>query len=207
MVRLTRVDRHRALPVKPKMKKHVLFIQGAGTGAYAEDRLLADSLQRELGAGYDVQCPQMPDEENSPYPQWQAEIDARLAAMHGCVALVGHSVGGSVLLKYLCDRPATSRVAGLFVIAAPYWGASEFWSWDEGALPADAAARLAGTWPLIFYQSRDDEVVPFAHLALYAAKLPRATIREFDGRGHQFGNDLAEVAADIRSSHGMQAGG
>jgi uncharacterized protein len=182
------------------MKRYVLFIQGAGAGAYAEDRLLAESLQRELGAGYEVQCPQMPDEENSPYPAWKAEIDSRLAAMKGAVALVGHSVGGSVLLKYLCERKPAKPIAGLFVIAAPYWGASEFWSWDEGALPADAATRLAGDWPLIFYQSRDDEVVPFAHLALYAAKLPRATIREFDGRGHQFKNDLSAVAADIKKS-------
>ena len=180
------------------MSKHVLFIQGAGAGAYAEDRLLADSLERELGAAYAVQCPQMPDEENSRYLQWKAEIDSRLAAMEGLVVLVGHSVGGSVLLKYLCDGKPPRQIAGLFVIAAPYWGASEFWSWDQGALPADAATRLAGDWPLIFYQSVDDEVVPFAHLAMYAAKLPRATIREFGGRGHQFKNDLSEVAADIK---------
>ena len=63
------------------MKKSVLFIHGAGTGAYAEDRLLADALQQALGGNYDVQCPQMPDEENSPYPAWKAEIDSRLAAM------------------------------------------------------------------------------------------------------------------------------
>jgi hypothetical protein len=182
------------------MKSYVLFIQGAGAGAYAEDRLLADSLQRKLGTDYEVRCPQMPDEENSPYPQWKAEIDSQLAAMKGAVTLVGHSVGGSVLLKYLCERRPTKPIAGLFVIAAPYWGASEFWSWDEGTLPADAAAKLAGDWPLIFYQSRDDEVVPLAHLALYAAKLPRATIREFDGRGHQFKNDLSAVAADIEKS-------
>ena len=188
------------------MPEYVLFIQGAGAGAYAEDRLLADSLERELGAAYEVQCPQMPDEENSPYPQWKAEIESRLAAMKGPVALVGHSVGGSVLLKYLCDAKPTRQIAGLFVIAAPYWGASEFWSWDEGTLPADAATRLAGDWPLVFYQSRDDEVVPFAHLAMYAAKLPRATFREFDGRGHQFKNDLAEVAADIRRATSTPGG-
>jgi pimeloyl-ACP methyl ester carboxylesterase len=51
---------------------------------------------------------------------------------------------------------------------------------------------------VFFYHSRDDEVVPFEHLALYQAKLPKATVREFDGRGHQFGDDLSEVARDIR---------
>lgn len=59
----------------------------------------------------------------------------------------------------------------------------------------DQVARLALYEPP--FNSRDDEIVPFAHLALYAAKLPQATIREVDGRGHQFGNDLADVAEDI----------
>jgi hypothetical protein len=57
------------------MKRPVLFIHGAGTGAYAADRLLADSLQRALGRRFDVRGPQMPDEENAPYPAWRAEIE------------------------------------------------------------------------------------------------------------------------------------
>ncbi|WP_368563333.1 alpha/beta hydrolase [Pseudoxanthomonas sp. UTMC 1351] len=179
------------------MNGSVLVIQGGGTGAYAADRVLADSLERALGADWEVQYPQMPDEENCPYPEWKAEIDARLVSIKGSVALVGHSIGGSVLLKYLCDPPSPLSILGLFVVAAPYWGADPSWRWEEMALPADAAARLAGDWPLFLYHSRDDEIVPFSHLALYAAKLPRAAVREYDGRGHQFGDDLADVAADI----------
>jgi hypothetical protein len=34
---------------------------------------------------------------------------------------------------------------------------------------------------------------------MYAEKLPKAVIREFDGRGHQFNNDMSEVAQDIKS--------
>jgi hypothetical protein len=41
--------------------------------------------------------------------------------------------------------------------------------------------------------------VPFGHLSLYEAILPRATFRKIDGRGHQFRNDLKEVAADLRT--------
>ena len=52
--------------------------------------------------------------------------------------------------------------------------------------------------PVFLYHSRDDEWVPYAHLALYAEKLPQATIHEFDGRGHQFDGDLSEVARDIK---------
>ncbi|TKR29501.1 alpha/beta fold hydrolase [Luteimonas gilva] len=178
------------------MNGSVLFIHGGGTGAYAADRALADSLQRALGAGWEVDSPPMPDEENCPYPEWRAVIDARIASMKGPVMLVGHSVGGSVLLKYLCERRSTPRIAGLFAVASPYWGTGG-WNWDELALPADAAKRLTGDWPLVLYYSRDDEVVPFSHLALYTAKLPRAAVREYEGRDHQFGEDLTDVAADI----------
>jgi hypothetical protein len=34
---------------------------------------------------------------------------------------------------------------------------------------------------------------------MYAEKLPHVTIREFDGRGHRFNDDLSEIAADITS--------
>ena len=47
------------------------------------------------------------------------------------------------------------------------------------------------------YYNCDDEVVPFAHAALYAQKLPQATVRRFDGPGHQFDDDLSAVALDI----------
>jgi uncharacterized protein len=182
------------------MHRDVLFIQGAGAGAYAEDRLLAASLERALGADYEVHCPQMPDEDNPSYAAWTTEIETRLVGFNCAVTVVGHSVGGSVLLKYVCERAPGPRIAGLFVLAAPFWGASEGWRWDEGTLPADAASKLASNWPLLLYHSRDDEVVPFGHLALYAARLPRATVRALDEGGHQFRNDLAGVAADVRQS-------
>jgi hypothetical protein len=182
----------------------VLFIQGGGEGAYAADRALADSLEYALGAGWRVQYPRMPDEERCPYPEWKVEIDAQLASMKDAVALVGHSIGGSMLLKYLCERRSPPNIIGLFSVAAPCWGADPSWRWEELTLPADASERLSGDWPLVLYHGRDDEVVPFSHLALYASKLPRATIREYEGRGHQFGNDLSDVAADItRASNAL----
>jgi uncharacterized protein len=100
------------------MRRYVLFIHGAGTGAYAADRLLADSLRAALGDGFQVDCPRMPDEENAPYGEWKAAIRSKLRAKRAPV-LVGHSVGGSVLLKFLCERRSPARIAGLFVIATP----------------------------------------------------------------------------------------
>ena len=180
------------------MKKPVLFIHGAGEGAFEEDALLVASLRNALNPAYDVRYPKMPEEDSATYADWKAPIERELATLDDEVTLVGHSVGGSVLVKYLSEGQLDKPVSSLFLLAAPYWGADEFWRWDEARLPDDVAAKLASVPRIFLYSSRDDGTVPFAHLALYAAKLPWATVREFDGRGHQFGNDLAEVAEDIR---------
>jgi uncharacterized protein len=175
-------------------KRQVLFIHGGG--GYEEDKILAANLRDALGAAYDVRYPKMPAEDNPEYEAWKEQIEKELAALDGEVVLVGHSLGASVLLKYLSEEKVEKPVAGLFLVAAPYWGAED-WKVDEYALREDFASKLPEGLPVFLYHSRDDEVVPFAHLRLYKARLPGATIREFDGRGHQF-DDLSEVARDIK---------
>lgn len=178
--------------------RSVLFVHGAGDGAYEEDELLVASLRGSLGEGYEVHYPRMPASFEATFDDWLAPIENGLARLEEPAYLVGHSVGGSVLLKYLCTA-RRAKVAALHVMAAPFWGADDFWSWDEASLPSDAASRLAYVPQVFLYHARDDEVVPFAHLRLYQELFPAAQVRELGARGHQFGNDLAEVAQDIES--------
>lgn len=188
------------------MQQQVLVIHGAGEGAYAADKQLAESLQRSLGSEYDVACPELPDEANAPYDQWKQRIEQELAASQGPSVLVGHSVGASIVAKWLSDNAVQQPLAGIFLLANPYWGGDgwRYEGYEELELPAGFAARLPQGTPLFLYHGRDDEVVPFAHLALYAKQLPQATVRALAGRGHQFNNDLAEVAADILSLRDRQ---
>jgi predicted alpha/beta hydrolase family esterase len=175
------------------MTRQILFIHGSGgESAYEEDGILAASLQNALGSAYEVRYPKMPLEESAGYSDWKAQI-----AMDDAAILVAHSVGGSILLKYLSEEQVEKPLAGLFLLATPYFGGDENWDYPEMNLTQDFATKLPAIPRIFLYHSRDDEVVPFAHLALYAAKLPRAIVRIFDGRGHQFGNNLADIAEDI----------
>jgi uncharacterized protein len=180
------------------MKKQVLFIQGGGEGAYEEDEKLAASLQDALGAEYHVSYPRMPNEEDPQDEVWMAQISKELASFDGKVILVGHSAGGAVLLKYLLKEKVSKPIAGIFLMAIPYWGPEDEQD-EEYTLREGFASQLPKGVPIFLYHSRDDEWVPFAHLAMYAEKIPQAIVREFDGRGHQFNNDLSEVTADIKS--------
>lgn len=178
------------------MKRQVLFVHGGGEGAHEADEKLAASLGDALGSGYEVRSPKMPREDSPEYGAWRDQIARELAAMDGEVVLAGHSLGAFVLLKCLSEEAVEGPFAGLFLVAAPYVGAGG-WEIEEDAIREDSASKLPTGLPVFFYHGRDDEVVPFEHLGLYAEKLPRATIREFDGRGHQFGEDLSEVARDV----------
>jgi len=180
------------------MKKQVLFIQGAGEGAYEEDEKLAASLQEALGTEYHVLYPQMPNEESPEDEAWITQISIELASLDGKVILVGHSAGGAVLLKYLLKENNAKPIAGIFLISIPYWGPEDEED-DEYTLHEGFASEFPKGAPIFLYHSRDDEIIPFAHLAIYAEKIPQATIREFDRRGHQFNNDLSEIAEDITS--------
>ena len=181
------------------VKTCVLFVQGGGNGAHREDAALAASLERALGGEYEVHFPRMPDEKDPDVESWKRKISAELSRLRGKILLVGHSLGGSIALKYLSEEEVDRAIAGLFLLAAPSWDEVQ-WNFDDLKLPRNIAERLAFIPRIFLYHSRDDAVVPFAHLALHAARLPQATIRAVDGRGHQFGNDLTDVARDIRST-------
>lgn len=180
-------------------KKQVVFIRGAGgEEAHKEDAKLATSLQESLGATYNVRYPHMPDDD-APNSEWIRQIGKEIAAINNEVILVAHSVGASTLLKYFAENKVKHQIAGIFLIATPFWGGDKGWHYEGFTMPEDFPAHLPKEVPIYLYHNRDDSIAPFAHLALYAAKLPQATIREGASGGHQFDDDLTQVAKDIKN--------
>lgn len=172
------------------------MIHGAGEPRRRNGEVYWEPLLRSsLGSGYVVRAPRMPEPEEPHYQPWAERIAKLIADIEGPL-LVGHSFGASVLLKYLSEAPARPALAGLFLVAAPFWGPN----FPEFALRADFAVALRDLSPLYFYQSRDDAEIPIEHLERYRRALPHAVVRVLDGRGHEFDQpEFPELAADIRS--------
>lgn len=180
------------------MKKHVLFIHGGGYDGYKEDEKLVTSLQTLLGDTYHVEYPRMPSDESLPDFGWLQKIENEYADIKNQAILVGHSLGGSMLLKYLSEKESKKGIAGIFLISTPFWSGDE--DWKRGLkLQEGFPDRLPKNIPIFLYHCRDDQEVPFEHLARYAQSLPNATIRELASGGHQLNNDLSIVSNDIKS--------
>ncbi len=176
----------------------VLFIQGAGNMHEPEGSgRLAAYLARELGTDYRVIAPEMPDADNPHYQPWRDRIEQELDAIDEDVILVGHSFGGSVLLKYLAEGSYQKPVRGLFLVSVPNWG-PDGWAYDEFAAPDDVASRLPES-RIFLYHSRDDQEVPFAHLHYYEERLRTAMARPIAGSEHSFVEGLPLLVEDIKS--------
>ncbi|MEC5425285.1 alpha/beta hydrolase [Virgibacillus sp. C22-A2] len=180
-------------------KKQVLFIHSAGAQEFHQgSNELAAYVQKALGAEYNLLYPKMPNPENPEYTLWKVQLEKELTALEGEVVLIGHSLGCSVLLKYLSEEPCQLSISGIFMIAAPYWGKDKDWQNKEYTLPYNFVSSLLQTSKVFFYHSRTDEIVPFAHLGHYSRRFPQAITRALDGDEHYFSNGLPELVDDIK---------
>ncbi|MEH2493976.1 putative alpha/beta hydrolase family esterase [Bradyrhizobium sp. AZCC 1678] len=181
------------------MKKQVLFIQGGGAGTYDEwDSKLVDSLRRELGPGYDVRYPRMPNEANPSYTMWKAALAEEIAGLDDGAVLIGHSLGGTILINALAEAAPNRKLAGVFLIAAPFVGAGG-WPSEDIKPTAELGGRLPPRTPIYLYHGSKDDTAPFAHVDLYEGAIPGAIVHRLRGRNHQLNDDLAEVAAGVRA--------
>jgi predicted alpha/beta hydrolase family esterase len=172
----------------------VLFIQGAGDMRHPEGSgHLAAFLADQLGSDYRVIAPAMPNADDPEYSSWRDAIERDLTAIDGDVVIVGHSFGGSVLLKFLAEGTVRKPIRGLFLVSVPFWG-DDF---ADFALSPDFAARLPAA-PTFLYHSIDDPEVSVASLRRYQRELPDATTRPIAGSEHSFVHGLPVLVDDIR---------
>ena len=166
-------------------------------GAHDEwDNKLVDSLRHELGPNYDVRYPRMPNEADPSYAMWKAALAEEIAGLDDGAILIGHSLGGTILINALAQVRPKRKLAGVFLIAAPFVGAGG-WPSEDIKPAADLGARLPLKTPIHLYHGSKDDTAPFAHVDLYEAAIPGAIVHRLDGRNHQLNDDLAEVAAGV----------
>src|SRR5215207_501547 len=178
--------------------RQVLFVQGGGEGVHDQwDNQLVDNLRSELGPSYEIRYPVMPNEADPKYGIWKPALQRELAALDPGAIVIGHSIGGTILIHVLAERTLHSDLGAICLISAPFIGPGG-WESDEIEARPDLGEWLPSDVPIYFYHGRDDDSVPIAHVELYANAVPRAQVRRLAGRDHQLDNRITEVATDIQ---------
>ena len=181
------------------MSRNVLLLHSAGPQGPGEgSEPFAARLREELGSQYEIDFPILPKPNDPHYEPWSERLGEIFGASAEPLVVVGHSLGGSVLLKHLAESEPPERITGIVLAETPFWGTS---GWEaEWALPDGWPNPSTQLPPIRLFHSRDDEEIPFDHLECYARRLPEATAHSLDGNGHLLDRgDLTEILDAIRS--------
>ena len=156
------------------------------------------SLQENLGDGYEVFLPKMPNAQNAVYKEWCIWFEKFLPLLNDGVILIGHSLGAVFLAKYLSEHDVFKKISATLLVAPPF-----------GRDLGEPLPQFSITEPLtkfneqggkiIIFHSKDDPVVDFVELTHYQEQLPTAEIRIFEDRGHFNMEEFPEIVEEIRN--------
>jgi predicted alpha/beta hydrolase family esterase len=154
------------------------------------------AIDKKLGEHYEVLAPRMPNAQNAKYQEWKIWFEKIIPLLNDNLILIGHSLGGIFLAKYLAEENISKRIRAMFLIAAPFVAPNQTHLGDF-TLPASLQKLINQGGDIFLYHSRDDEVVPFADCEKYQKALPQAHARLFTNRQHFNQVELPEIIEDI----------
>lgn len=154
------------------------------------------TLREKLGEGYEVIDVDMPNKLNAKYEEWKIWFEKFLPYIRDGVILVGHSLGGTFLAKYLSEGRFPKKIEGLFLVSAVYEADTEEYSLASFTLPDRLNIDVE---KIYLYHSEDDPIVPVSDIEQYMERLPQATARLFKDRKHFTQEEFPELVEDIKS--------
>jgi predicted alpha/beta hydrolase family esterase len=197
------------------MKKQIVIIHGGDTFATQEDYLKflrnfeidieryktsetdwKPWLRKMLQEKYEVIIPQMPNKFNAQYEEWKLWFEKFIPFLNDEVILIGHSLGGIFLAKYLSENIFPKKIKAVMLVSAVYDKDSDGNSSLSFSLPS---ALNLQTDKVFLYHSKDDPVVPFSALEKYQKALPEAVARALEDKKHINQEEFPELLEDLVS--------
>jgi len=158
-------------------------------------------LDKKLGKDFQIIRPKMPLKENAKYEDWKIFFEKYLSLLGRQYILIGNSLGGIFLAKYLSENKLKHKAQAVFLICPPF----------DNSLPGEdlvGGFRLKKDLSLIEKNSQavhltfsvDDQVVPLYHAHKYQKKLPKSEFHIYESKnGHFRISEFPEIVKLIKS--------
>ena len=161
--------------------------------ADGEKKKWKNTLGEKLGDAFEIIQPQMPCAWNAKYAEWKIWFEKYLPNLNDGMILIGHSLGGIFLAKYLSENKLTQKIKATIMIAAPFDDTESEYSLGDFVLGEDLSLLEEQGGRCIFYHSTDDMIVSLANFENYKTKLPEADFRLHDDKGHFNQEEFSEL--------------
>lgn len=144
-------------------------------------------LEKSLGKKFEIISPRMPLQDYAKYRDWKIFFERYLSLIKNKYVLIGSSLGGVFLAKYLSENKLCKKALSVFLVCPPF----------DNSLPGEdlvGGFKLKNDLSLIekncknlhLLFSKDDDVVPVAHAEKYKRKLKDAHIVIYKSKGGHF---------------------
>lgn len=157
-----------------------------------------DSLSKKLSKDFDVLQPSMPNKKNAKYKEWKIWFEKIIPLLNKEIVLVGHSMGGIFLAKYLSENKIPRKIIATFLVAAPFMGSGKE-SLADFNLPKSLVLFSKQSKKIFLIQSKDDPSVPYSNFEKYRKNLPTASTQVFNDRGHFRQETFPEIVKLIKA--------
>ncbi len=157
-----------------------------------------DKIASDLEETHESHFLRMPNAMYADYNAWAIWFEKMIPFMRAGVILVGHSLGGGFLLRYLTENQLPVTVAQLHLVAPCI---------DDFECPGVGGFKIdIDTWTdfvskvdtVHLWHSSDDTLVPIHHSERLVAKYPKAIPHYFANRGHFLEPEFPELLAEIK---------
>jgi uncharacterized protein len=146
-----------------------------------------DYLKDKLGKNFEIIKPRMPLQENAKYSDWKIYFERHIPLLGENLILIGNSLGGIFLAKYLSENKLPRKALLVYLICAPFDGTHSNEDLVGGfKLKTDFSLMEKNTKKLTMLFSADDECVPPYHAKKYREKLPNAKIVIYKSKNGHF---------------------
>lgn len=165
---------------------------------FSDKKKWKDNLALDLADEYEVFAPKMPLKDDARYDEWKIWFEKSFPYLKNNIILIGHSLGGIFLLRYLSENTFPKKIKGVFFVAAPNWKRIKL-DTEKGGFTYKSLEKLAKQVKNIFIlHSKDDPVVEFSHGVSLSKTLPQATFAIFSDQKHFSSETFPEIEEYIR---------
>jgi len=144
-------------------------------------------LTKKLGKDFEIIKPRMPLKDNAKYAEWKIHFERHFPELRDNVILIGSSLGGIFLSKYLSENQFPKKILATYLICPPFNNSLTGEDLVGGfKLQADLSLLEKNSPNLYLMFSKDDDVVPIAHAEKYRQKLKKAKIIIYKSKNGHF---------------------
>jgi hypothetical protein len=174
------------------LKKKELYFEGTRMKIWREN------LPEALGKGFEVINLRMPSPDNARYKEWKIWFNKLVPFLRKDAMLLGHSLGGIFLAKYLAENRFPRKIKAVFLVAAPFKEHGKRDTLGDFNLP-NRLNKINQAENIFIYQSKDDDIVNYKDALEYKRALPKAKLFLYRNKGHFIQKNFPEIVKNIKS--------